>query len=60
MRALNEYIATNDIDITNYNDYCDLVTVEVKDKHLDGGWLKHEYVVTVDGDSYVYYKYDLP
>ena len=60
MRALNEYKATNIIDITNYEDYCDSVTVEVNDIHLTGGWLKHEYVVKVDGDSYTYYEYAPP
>ena len=57
MRALNEYIATNDIDSSNYSYSID---VDVQEKQLNGGWLKCEYVVTVDGDSYVYYKYDLP
>ena len=57
MRALHEYIATNTIDNSNYSSS---VTVNVEEKQLDGGWLKYEYVVTVDDDSYVYYKYDLP
>lgn len=57
MRALNEYIVTNNIDNENYS--CS-ITVDVKEKQLGGGWLKYEYVVTVDDDSYVYYKYDLP
>ena len=57
MRALHEYIATNNIDSSNYS--CS-VTVDVEENQLDGGWLKYEYVVTVDGDSYNYFKYALP
>lgn len=57
MRALHEYKATNNIDSSNYS--CP-VTVDVEEKQLDGGWLKYEYAVTVDGDTYVYYEYDLP
>lgn len=57
MRALQEYKATSGIDITHYDSS---VTVNEVEKTLSGGWRKYIYTVNVDGETYIYYTYDLP
>lgn len=57
MRALQEYIATSTVDESKYSNS---ITVSENNTQLQAGWRKHEYTVTVDGDVYLYYGYDLP
>ena len=51
MRALQKYIATGVSDAS--------VSIEVETNPVAGGWSKNTYTVTVDGESYIYFRYAL-